>query len=73
MNPPAQRCVFASIFGESERAKTFAKRSVLGIGADFSDCVHIQRRARQVRTLIRNKQSRDGAAHEHELFQHRTE
>jgi hypothetical protein len=41
MNPPAQGCAFTGVFGESERAKAFAKRSVFGIGADFSYRVYI--------------------------------
>jgi hypothetical protein len=39
MNPPAQGCAFTGVFGESERAKAFAKRSVFGIGADFTSAL----------------------------------
>jgi hypothetical protein len=45
MNPPTQGCAFTGVFGKSERAKAFAKRSVFGVGADFSYRVYIKRRA----------------------------
>ncbi len=73
MNPPAQGRPFTGVFGESEGAKAFAKRSVFGVGADFSDCVHIQRRARWACTLIRNEQACDGSSHKHKVSQHGTQ
>jgi hypothetical protein len=41
MNPPAEGRDFAAVFRKFERAKPFAKRSVFGVGADFSDGVHV--------------------------------
>lgn len=73
VNPPAQGRSFAGILGESQRAKALAKRSVFDIRSDFSDCVHIQRRARRTRAFVCNEEARDSSSYKHEVAQHGTQ
>src|SRR5450432_3302385 len=70
VNPPAQGRSFTGVLGESERAKAFAKFSVLSVRGDFSDRVHITRRSRFTRGFICNEQAGDGSTRKHEVAKH---
>jgi hypothetical protein len=54
VSPPAERSVFACIFSETNGPEPFTELSVLAIGSDFGNCIHIDRRADTWHSFVRD-------------------